>query len=125
MIHIAHLTGQIYYRVRGLDSLWICSKRIRYWPIILTETERPLTVSIALSMIFVAVAYRTKGQFRRLRSTLNKLKSLKFRFGTRRPKGSKRAGQYFEPLKTLFKKEHPSSASGHLRCVISSNLKHY
>jgi len=76
-------------------------------------------------MISVAVAYRYEGQFRRLRSTLNKLKSLKFRLGIHRPKGFKTAGQYFEPLKTLRKKEHPGIASGHLRCVISSNLKHY
>jgi hypothetical protein len=68
-------------------------------------------------MIFVAVAYRTEGQFRRLRSTLNKVMSITFRFGTRRPKGSKRPGQDFEPLKTLLKK-HPDSASRHLRCVI-------
>jgi len=34
---------------------------------------------------------------------------------------SKRAGQYFEPLKTLFKKEHLGSAFGHLSYVISSN----
>jgi len=94
-----------------------------------------LNVSVSLSMTFAAVAHRAEGQFRRLKSTLNKLKSLKFRFGTRRPTDSIRVGQYFEPFKTFFKKGHlgntsehlrcVGNTSEHLRCVTASNLKHY
>jgi hypothetical protein len=70
---------------------------------ILTETERPLNISLSLPMSFVAKAHRAEGQFGRLKSTLNKLKSLEFRSGTHRPTVSRRVGQYFELLKTFFK----------------------
>jgi hypothetical protein len=39
------------------------SKNIRYQLIILTETERPLNVSISLSMSFAAETHRAKGSF--------------------------------------------------------------
>ena len=78
-----------------------------------------------MSTVFATEAHRTEGHFRRLNSPLNKLKSLKLRFGTYRPTVSKRAGQCFEPLKTFFKKGDLSNPSEQLRCVISSNLKHY
>ena len=71
----------------------------------LTETERPLNISLSLSTAFAVEAHRAEGQFRRLQSTLNKLKSLNFRFCTRRQKFSKSVGQYFEPLKILFKND--------------------
>jgi hypothetical protein len=70
--------------------------------------------------------HRVEGQFWRLNSTLNKLKSLKFRFSTRWPKDSKGVGKYFEHLKAFVeKKMHLDKASEHSRRVISSNLKHY
>jgi hypothetical protein len=43
-----------------------------------------MNVSVSLPMAFSAEAHRTEGQFRRLKSTLNKLKSRKFKFVTRR-----------------------------------------
>ena len=43
-------------------------------------------------MAFVAEGHRAEGQFRRLESTLNKLKYPKFRFGMRRPTASKGQG---------------------------------
>jgi hypothetical protein len=45
------------------------------------ETKCPLNISAALSMAFAAKAQRAEGEFRRLKSALSKLKSLKFRFG--------------------------------------------
>jgi hypothetical protein len=66
---------------------------------LLTETGRPLNVSESLPTSFAADARLAEGQ-----STLNKSKSLKFRFGLHRPIVSKMAGQCFEPLKTLLKK---------------------
>jgi hypothetical protein len=81
----------------------LCSKSKRRHLIILTETERPLNISGALSMTFATEAHQAEGQLRRLKSTLNKLNSLKFRFGTRNPTVSKRVEQYFEPLKTSIK----------------------
>ena len=42
-----------------------------------------------------------KGSFDVSGQHLNKLKSLKFRIGKRRPTVSNRVGQYFEPLKTV------------------------
>jgi len=54
-------------------------------------------------MASAAEAHRAEGGFRRLKSTLNKLKSLKFRFGTRRPSVSKGIRQYFEQIKTFVK----------------------
>jgi hypothetical protein len=67
----------------------------------LTETGRPLNVSVSLPMSFAADARLAEGQ-----STLNKLTSLKFRFCVRRPTVSKRVGQYFEPLKHYLKKRN-------------------
>jgi hypothetical protein len=61
-------------------------------------TERPLNISLSLSMTFVAEADRAERQIRRSNSALNTLQSLEIRFGLRRPAISKRAGQYFEPL---------------------------
>jgi hypothetical protein len=49
-------------------------------------------------MAFAAKAQRAGGQFRHLKWALNKLKFLKFRFGTRRPAVSKKVGKYFEAL---------------------------
>lgn len=57
-------------------------------------------------MAFAAEGHLAERQFRHLKSTLRKLQSLKFRFGTRRPKFSKRVGQYFKPLKTFVQKGH-------------------
>ena len=54
----------------------------------LIETESPLNILISLSI--AAEAHRAEVHFRLLRSKVNKLKSLKFRFGTRRPTVSKR-----------------------------------
>jgi len=51
-------------------------------------------------MAFAAETHRAQGQFRRLKSTLNKVMCLKFRFDTRKPTVSKRARQYSEPFKT-------------------------
>jgi hypothetical protein len=69
---------------------------------ILTQAERPLNISVSLPMPFaVANVHRAEGQFRRFKSKLNKLKSLKFQFGTRRPTVSKRAGKYSEPFKNI------------------------
>jgi hypothetical protein len=50
-------------------------------------------------------AHRAQGQFRRLKSTLNKPVCLKFRFDMRRPTVTKRVGQYFEPLTTSVKEK--------------------
>ena len=66
----------------------------------LTETGRPLNVSGSLPKSFAADARLAEGQ-----STLNELKSLKFRFGVHRPKVCIRVGQYFVPLKILLKKK--------------------
>jgi len=65
-----------------------------------------LNISVALSMAFAAEGHLAERQFRRLKSTLNKLRSLKFRFGTRRTIVSKRVGQYFKPMKTFVQKGH-------------------
>ena len=51
----------------------------------LNVTERPLNESVRLSMAFASKAHRVERQLRCLKSALNKLKSLKFRFGTHRP----------------------------------------
>ena len=76
-------------------------------------------------MVFAAEGHRA-GQFRCFQSIFNhNLQSLKFLCDTRRPAVSKRVGQNFKPLKTLFKKKHLRNTSDHLWCVISSNLKHY
>jgi hypothetical protein len=44
-------------------------------------------------MAFAAKTHRAEGEFQRLMTALNKQKSLKFRFGTRRPTVSKRLSQ--------------------------------
>jgi len=50
------------------------SKSIRYALIILTKPERPLSVSVWRLMAIAAEArYRAEGQFRVLKSTLNKI----------------------------------------------------
>ena len=59
------------------------------------EIELPLNISVSLPMVFAAEGHRAEGQFRRLKSTLNKLKCLKFRSYMRRPTVSIRQGQYF------------------------------
>ena len=56
----------------------------------LTNTERPLNMSVPLPMPFAAVAHPAEGQIRRLKSKVNKLMSLKFRLahvGQQFPKG--------------------------------------
>jgi len=63
-------------------------------------TEHPLNVSVSLPMTFAG-----EGQYRHLKATLNKLTSLKFRFGTHNPTVSKSLGQDFETLKTFVKKD--------------------
>ena len=92
----------------------LCSKSKRYYLTISTETKHPSNISVSLLMAFAAEAHRTEGQFRHLKSTFKKLKSLKFRFDTHRPTVSKRVGQYFQPLKTSLKKGQLGNASEHL-----------
>jgi hypothetical protein len=46
-------------------------------------------------MAFAAEEHRPEGLFRRLKPTLKKLKSLKFRFGTQTPTVSKRVEEHF------------------------------
>jgi len=76
-------------------------------------------------MAFAAEALLAEGQFRRLKSTSNKPKSLKFRSGTFRPTVFKGVGKYFETLKTSVKnKGHRGNASEHFSCVSQSNFKH-
>ena len=64
-----------------------------------------------MSMAFAAGACPAEGQFRRLQSAINKLRSLNFLFGTRRPTVSKRVGQYSEPLKSFVNKGHLANNS--------------
>jgi hypothetical protein len=73
------------------------------------KTERPLNISVTLSMAISAKAHVAEGQFRRLKATLSK----QFRFGTRRPTVSKRVGQHLKPLQTSVKKGHPGNAFEH------------
>jgi hypothetical protein len=56
-------------------------------------------------MALAAEAYLAEGHLRRLKSTLNKTKSLNFQFSTWKQLISKMAGQSFEPLDMLSKKE--------------------
>jgi len=49
------------------------NESIRHLPIILNQTERTLNTSVSLSTVFAAEGHRAEGQFRRLKSTLNKL----------------------------------------------------
>jgi len=50
------------------------SRSIRYELILLTKTERPLNLSVSRLVTFAAeTLYRAEGQFRVLKSTLNKL----------------------------------------------------
>ena len=53
-------------------------------------------------MALAAEALRAERQFRRLRSKLKNLKSLKFQFGMLRPTVFKRVWQHFEQLKTII-----------------------
>jgi hypothetical protein len=66
-----------------------------------------------LLQAFAAKARTAEGQFQRLKSTLNKLKSLKFQSYMHRPTVSKGVRQYFIPLKTAIQKVHPPKASEH------------
>ena len=61
-------------------------------------------MSVSLSMAFVAETQLGEGKFRRLQLTFEELKSLEFRFGTRRPTVFKTIRQYLEILKTFVKK---------------------
>jgi hypothetical protein len=54
-------------------------------------------------MALAAKAHLAEGQLRRLKSTLNKVKSERFRTGTRKPTVLKRFWQNFESLYTLSK----------------------
>jgi hypothetical protein len=45
------------------------TESVRYQLIILTETERPLNISVSLSMAFAAEVHQVEGQFRRLEPT--------------------------------------------------------
>jgi hypothetical protein len=63
----------------------------------LIKTDLPLNIQVSLLMALVAEAHLAEGQLRQFKSTRDSLKSLKFRFGTRRPTVSKRIGQNFEP----------------------------
>ena len=64
-----------------------------------------MNIQVSLPMASAVEAHRGQGQFRRLKSTLNKQVCLKVRFDMRRPTVSKRVGQYFEPLKTSGKEK--------------------
>jgi hypothetical protein len=66
----------------------------------LIKTGLQLNVQLSLLMALATEVHLTEGQLRWLKSTPNNLKSLKFRFGTRRPTVSERVGQNFEPLIT-------------------------
>ena len=96
--------------------------------ILVNHINRDLTPIEYISITLDAICRRrcSSGRtVRPLKSKLNKLKSLKFRFGKRRSTVSKRVGQHFKPLKHPFKKRHLFNASQHLKCVNYSNLKHY
>jgi hypothetical protein len=73
-----------------------------------------LNAQLSLLMPLAAEEHLAEGELRRLKSTCNNLKSLKFRFDTRRPTVSKRVGQNFEPLKRLSKKR---ASKWHLRSL--------
>jgi len=73
---------------------------------------------------FAAEAHQAQRQIRCTKSALNNLHTLEIRFGLRRPSASKKAGQYIAPLKTASKR-YPGTASDHLTCVISNNLRRY
>jgi hypothetical protein len=62
-----------------------------------------INTSVSLSTVLTVEMRVAEGRSGRLKSTLNKIKSLKFRFGTGRPAVSKRVGQDFNLLKTFFK----------------------
>jgi len=53
--------------------LKLCTKSVRQTLIIFTESERPLNISVSLSMALADEAQRTEGLFRRFKSTLIKL----------------------------------------------------
>jgi hypothetical protein len=62
-----------------------------------------LNISISISEAAAAEWHLAEEQGRILQSTLNKLKSQKFNFGTQKAV-SKRVGQYFEQLRILVKR---------------------
>jgi hypothetical protein len=77
-----------------------------------------LNISVALSMAFAAEGHLAERQFRRLKSTLNKLQFLKFRFGTPRPTVSKRVRQYFKPMKTVVQKRYLDNNCNELHTIV-------
>ena len=73
--------------------------------ITLIEMEILLDISISLPIAFVCRNASSRRAVSTFQVNIKKnLKPLKFRFGTRRLTFSKRAGQYSEPLKILFRK---------------------
>ena len=70
--------------------------------------------AFSLPLAFAAEAHLAEGQFRRLKSKLKEIRSLKFRFGTRSLAVFKRARHYFEPLKIFVIKAHQVNTSEHL-----------
>jgi len=81
-------------------KLDISTESLKNWKSLI-EMELIFTISISLSVAFAAEALWAEKQFRRLRSKLKNLKSLKFLFGMRRPTVFKRIWQHFEPLKII------------------------
>jgi len=75
----------------------------------------------SLSMEFAAEVHRTEGLFWRLKSKLNKMKSLKFRFDTLRSAVSRRVDNITKPLKNVLKNLYSGEASEQLNCVIFVN----
>ena len=62
----------------------------------LIKTDFPFNISISVLTELAAEAHLTEGQMRSLKSTKNKLKSLRLQFSTRGPTVSKRLGQNLE-----------------------------
>ena len=55
------------------NFIQLFTKTIRYNLILLTQTDRPFNISVAMSMVFAAEPRRSEGQIRRLNSTSKKL----------------------------------------------------
>ena len=64
----------------------------------IVNPSRTSTAPISQLIPLVAEAHLAEGQLQHLKSTRNKLKSLKFPVGKRRLKLSKRVGQNFDPF---------------------------
>ena len=60
------------------------------------KTDLPMNISISVLTELAAKAHLTEGQLRSLKSTKNKIKSLRFQFSMQRPTVSKRVGQNLE-----------------------------